>query len=101
LQRTAESLRALLTESVKLGQMIDNMPMNVMVCFAKSQTVKDVFDDAQAEHEGLKKLCMDNNEDLFVYFEEYVEKSGPVSLAVTPKLPDPEGYSGKASWYCC
>jgi terminase, large subunit len=28
-----------------LGWIIDNMPMNVMVCFAKSQTVKDVFDE--------------------------------------------------------
>lgn len=32
----------------------------------------------QVEHKGLKKLCEDNDEDLFVYFEEYVEKSGPV-----------------------
>jgi len=30
------------------------------------------------EHKRLKQLCEDNNEDLFVYFEEYVEKSGPV-----------------------
>ncbi len=28
-----------------LGWIIDNMPMNAMVCFAKSQTVKDVFDE--------------------------------------------------------
>lgn len=33
---------------------------------------------SEAEHDGLKKLCLDNNEDIFVYFEEYVEKSGPV-----------------------
>lgn len=28
-----------------LGWIIDNMPMNAMVCFAKSQTVRDVFDE--------------------------------------------------------
>lgn len=38
----------------------------------------DTCASVQAEHQGLKKLCEDNDEDLFVYFEEYVEKSGPV-----------------------
>ena len=33
---------------------------------------------SEEQHEGLKKLCLDNDEDIFVYFEEYVEKSGPV-----------------------
>jgi hypothetical protein len=29
-------------------------------------------------HAGLKKMVDDNDEDLFIYFEEYLEKSGPV-----------------------
>jgi len=38
----------------------------------------DTYKLIQVEHENLKKLVNDNDEDLFIYFEEYVEKSGPV-----------------------
>ena len=32
------------------------------------------------EHKGLKSLVDENDEDLLIYFEEYVEKSGPVYI---------------------
>ena len=52
---------------------------NIYVVLDQLNRMADVkFKLDTSQLEGLKKMVNDNDEDIFIYFEEYVEKSGPV-----------------------